>query len=110
MKYIRYLILFIILFFLSSSLIKNILDYQKKYEFYQGYKTDYEKEKKNNIALKTEIRKKDSAIELEKTIRNDLNLLRPNETAIMIPTPTPSPVVITPTPAPNWKQWMDLFF
>ncbi len=85
------------------------MDYRKKYEFYQGYKQDYEKEKKNNTTLKTGIRKQDSQTELEKTIRNQLDLLKPNEVSIMIPTPTPSPIIVTPTPAPNWQQWINLF-
>lgn len=110
MKYARYVVFISIVFILSSSLFQNVMDYKKKYDFYQRYKQDYEKEKQTNTALKTEIRKEDSQTELEKTIRNKLNLLKPNETSIMVPTPTPSPVVITPTPAPNWKQWINLFF
>lgn len=110
MKYIQYSILFIIIFILTTSLIKNILDYHNKYAFYQDYKNNFDKEKQNNIALKTEIRKQDSTEELEKTIRNKLNLLKPNEVAIMIPTPTPNPVIIIPSPQPNWKLWFKLFF
>jgi cell division protein FtsB len=109
MKYIRYSILFIILFILSSSLIKNIWDYQNKYAFYQDYKNNYDKEKQNNTALKTGIRKQSSNEELEKIIRNKLNLLKPNEVVVMIPTPTPNPIILTPTPAPNWRQWINLF-
>lgn len=85
------------------------MDYQKKYAFYNTYKQANENEKKKNITLKTEIRKQDSQIELEKTIRNKLNLSRPDEVVLMIPTPTPSPIIITPTPEPNIIQWINLF-
>ncbi|MDO8610637.1 MAG: septum formation initiator family protein [bacterium] len=109
MRYIRSIIVIIVILFLLSSLIRNVSDYVSKMSFYQGYKQEYEKEKKTNTILQTEIRKKNSQDEIEKTIRNDLNLLKPNEIAILIPTPTPSPNIITPTPLPNWQQWMRLF-
>ena len=95
--------------FLLFSLLKNIFNYKDKIKFYEDYKRDFEAEKKKNIELKTEIVKKKSTAEVEKTIRNDLNLLRPDEVAIIVPSPTPRPISITPTPAPSWKQWWDLF-
>ena len=100
MKLIRKIGFVLLLLFLSSSLLRNILD----------YKNDYEKEKKRNIELKTEVVKKKSLTEVEKTIRDKLNLLQPNEIAIILPTPSPSLISVTPTPAPNWQQWWQLFF
>ncbi len=110
MKVIRKLLLLLFLLFLFSSLIKNIVDYRTKLQFYQQYKNRYEIEKKTNIQLKTEILKKSDPAEVEKTIRNDLNLLKPNEVAVILPSPTPEPSIITPTPAPVWKQWVNLYF
>src|SRR3989344_3349319 len=88
--------------FLLFSLLKNIFNYKDKIKFYEDYKRDYEAEKKKNIELKTEIVKKKSVAEVEKTIRNDLNLIRPDEVAIIIPSPTPKPRIITPTPKATW--------
>jgi hypothetical protein len=79
-------------------------------KFFDDYRHDFEAEKKKNIELRTEMVKKKSVAEVEKTIRNDLNLLKPDEIALILPSPTPAPKRITPTPAPSWKQWMDLFF
>ena len=70
----------------------------------------YEEEKKRNISLKTQALKKSDPNEIEKTIRNKLNLAKLNEITIMIedPTPTPKPIV-TPV-LPTYQQWYELFF
>ncbi len=109
MKLLKNLLLVIFVLFLGSSLIKNIFDYRDKLSFYQQYKLAYDQEKQQNVALQTEILKKKDPNELEKTIRNKLNLLKPNEISIILPSPTPTPIIITPTPAPNWQQWIQLF-
>ncbi|MBI3366808.1 septum formation initiator family protein [Candidatus Roizmanbacteria bacterium] len=110
MKIVRNIIIIIFVVFLFSSLIRNLFDYRNKLQFYEDYKKENEKEKQQNTALKTEVLKKTSQSELEKTIRNKLNLLRPDEVAVMLPSPTPTPYVPTPTPLPNWLQWWKLFF
>lgn len=110
MKVVRNSILVIFILFLFSSLVKNLFDYRNKLQFYQQYKKEYDKEKKENITLKTEVLKKTSQTELEKTIRNKLNLLKPDEVAIILPSPTPVPIIPTPFPLPNWQQWWNVFF
>lgn len=110
MQLIKKTIGIIFLIFLFSSLVKNIFNYTNKNQFYQDYKNDYEKENKKNIELKTEIAKKQSVSEVEKTIRNKLNLLKENEVAIILPVPTLTIITPTPTPAPNYIQWWWIFF
>lgn len=95
--------------FLFSSLVKNIFNYTSKNQFFLDYKNDYEKENKKNIELKTEIIKKESVTEVEKTIRNELNLLKENEVAIIMPVPTLTIITPTPTLAPSWRQWVNLY-
>lgn len=85
------------------------MDYQKKLAFYQDYKKNYEKEKKQNIVFKTELLKQSDPHEIEKTIRNKLNLLKPDEVAIIMRQPTPTPAIVTPTPLPNYLQWLQVF-
>jgi len=110
MANVRRLLLYLFLIFIIISLIKNIIDYRKKYNFYLGFKQDFEKEKKKNIEYKTEYLKKTDHNELEKTIRNRLNLSKPDELVVIMQRPTPTPFIITPTPLPNWRQWMNLYF
>lgn len=100
----------LIMGFVFFSLTKNILDYRAKLRFFEDYKHKVEVEEKRNITLKTEILKSKDPYRLEKTIRDKLNLERPNEVAVILPQPTPTPVVVIPTPAPVWKQWWNLFF
>ncbi len=109
MKALKNILGIFLVVFLLFSLLKNIFNYKDKIKFYENYKQSFEEEKKKNIELKTEIVKKKSTTEVEKTIRNDLNLLKPDEIAVIIPSPTPRPVSITPTPGANWRQWLDLF-
>ncbi|MFH1826924.1 MAG: septum formation initiator family protein, partial [bacterium] len=81
----------IILIFLFFSLTKNIFDYRKTINFYQSFKNDYEKEKKKKIILQTNILKSQDPYEVEKIIRNKLNLLKDGEVALIIPRPTTIP-------------------
>lgn len=110
MKFIKKLITLLFLLFIFSYLLKNIINYQKKLVFYQTYKMEYEKEKNYNRYLKTEIIKKKSDVEIEKTIRNKLNLLKENEIAIILPSPSPSSPAPTPTLKVNWERWRQVFF
>jgi len=110
MKLIKNIIFIFLLIFLFSSLLKNLFGYKSKLQFYQQFKQNFDKETKRNIELKTEVVRKKSQEEIEKTIRNNLNLLKDNEVALILPSPTKTPVSIIPTPLPNWRQWWELFF
>jgi len=110
MKLIKNIIFVFLLIFLFSSLLRNLFGYKSKLQFYQQFKQNFDREKKRNIELKTEVVRKKSQEEIEKTIRNDLNLLKDNEVALIIPLPTKIPTLITPTPLPNWKRWWELYF
>lgn len=109
MKLIKNTLFIFLILFLFSSLLKNLFGYKSKLQFYQQFKEDFAKEKKHNIELKTEVVREKSQEEIEKTIRNDLNLLKDNEVALILPSPTKTPSQITPTPLPNWQQWWELF-
>lgn len=102
--------LFFLFIFLSSSLVRNIFDYQKKISFYQEYLSHLWLEKDRKIKLQTQILKKTDPYYLEKVIRNKLNLSKPGDLVVIVPVPTDSPKLLTPTPLPNWQQWFNLFF
>ncbi|MDH7476020.1 MAG: septum formation initiator family protein [Microgenomates group bacterium] len=110
MAVVKKIIFFLLLIFLFTSLTRSFFEYRKNLQFYQEYKQSYEKEKKNNLTLKTEILKKSDLNEIEKTIRNKLNLSKPNEMAVIIPNPTATPTpAISPT-LPVYQQWWRLYF
>lgn len=104
------ILLTILFLFISITFLKNVFDYQGKLTFYQEYKKEYDDQKKKNLTLKTEILKKTDQYEIEKTIRNKLNLSKEGEIDIILPKPSPTPIIITPTPVPNWEQWINTFF
>jgi hypothetical protein len=110
MRWAKKLSLIFLLILIFLSLGKNLLNYQEKLKFYEAYKQEYEKEFKKNLELKTQYLKKTDQYEVEKTIRNKLNLMKENEVSIILPPLTPSPIILTPTPIPNWQQWQRLFF
>jgi cell division protein FtsL len=110
MRSIRRFFLILLILFLLSSLTRNFFEYQKNISFYEDFKEEYEEAKQDNTNLKTQIIKNSDPNQVEKVIRNKLNLLKENEVAIIIAQPTPTPVSITPTPQPVYQQWITLFF
>ncbi len=110
MKRTKSILFACLLLFFTYALTRNFFEYKKNVLFYKDYKTEYEKEKKTNTTLKTQLLKNSDPHEVEKTIRNKLNLLQPNEVAVIIPLPSPTPIAITPTPAPVYEQWWNSFF
>ena len=110
MQKLRRIIIGIIILFLLFSLTKNLFDYQRSSQFYESYKKDYEAASKRNLELKTRILKSKDPNELERTIRNRLNLTKDDEIAIMVPEPTSVPTTPTPTPVPPYREWWDTFF
>ena len=109
MKLINKFFLGILLLILFSSFIKNFINYQEGKKFYNQYKKNYEEEKKKNTKLKTQMLKQTNVYEVEKKIRNELNLLQPDEVAVILP---PIKTTHTPTPTPNlpnWQKWFNLY-
>ncbi len=86
------------------------MEYRKNLNFYEGYKTTYEQEQNRNNKLKTLLVKTEDTHEMEKTLRNKLNLTKDKESIVVINVPTPTPMIPTPTPAPNYQQWYKTFF
>jgi cell division protein FtsB len=111
MKFFKRIILFFILIIVFSALVKNLINFRDKYQFYLSFVKEYERLKKENIELKTQLLRKKDRFEIEKKIREKLNLGGEGETVIILPPqPTPQPTVITPTPKPNWQQWIEVYF
>lgn len=109
-KLIKKMVVFLLTAFLIFYLSQNIFDYKKKIDFYQQYKKDYQDLLEKNKKLKSEILRNQDYYEIEKKIRQKLNLLQPNEIAIILPKTTPTP---SPTPEvkkPVFQQWLKLFF
>ena len=109
MKKLRSFLFFLFIASLFFSLIKNIFDFRKTLNFYDGYKNAYEKEQKKNITLQTQILKNRDPYEIEKIIRNKLNLARPDEISLILPTPSPFPKKPPPAPVPIYLQWWNIF-
>ncbi len=107
---IKKIILISVIFILINSVIKSLSSFREKYKFYLNFKNEYEKLKKRNIELKTDLLRKSDPAEIEKKAREKLNLGKKDETVVILSYPTPTPTIITPTPKPNWQQWVDLYF
>lgn len=105
----RIILGFLVLFFLFS-LSRNFFEFQRNLGFYEEYKQEYEAAKQRNNQLQTELVKAKDPYMVEQTIRNELNMLKADEVAVLIPEPSPTPTVITPTPQPSYQQWWDRFF
>ena len=110
MQAIKKTLFFLLVLFLFSSLTKTITDYMQNISFYENYKAEHQKEERRNATLKTQITKNNDLYQLEKIIRNDLNLTRENEVTILVPNPTPTVPIASPTKLPVWQQWREVFF
>ncbi|MBP9690480.1 septum formation initiator family protein [Candidatus Woesebacteria bacterium] len=109
MQRFRRILLLLLAFFFITSLTKGLLEYAKNQQFYRDYRDEYEREKKRNIELKTQLVKTQDINEFEKIVRDKLNLQLPNEYVIIIPEPTPTVITPTPTPVANYAQWIEVF-
>ncbi|HLD26809.1 MAG TPA: septum formation initiator family protein [Patescibacteria group bacterium] len=107
---IKKTIFFIITLFLIYSLSKNILDYQKKILFFEAYQKELHKEQEKNKKLKSDIIKNYDYYTVERNIRQKLNLLQPNEFALILPQPSPTPKPIYTQKKTSLEQWQNLFF
>lgn len=47
---------------------------------------------------------------VEREARNKLNLVRPGEVVVLVPSPTPLAKAIADYKDPNWKKWWKLLF
>lgn len=107
---VKRIILGLLVLFFLSSLTRNFFEYRRNVAFYESYKEDYLAEKQRNTELKTKLVKSQDPYELEQTIRNDLNMVKGDEVAILLPEPSPTPVVVVPTKTPPYKEWFRVFF
>lgn len=103
----------ILFFFIAISLIfslsKNILDFKSKQDFSSEIQSELKKAEIENAQLKSSRTKAKDPYEVEKILRNKLNLTRPGEYILILPTPELSP---SPTPTPiqqPYKQWLEVF-
>lgn len=109
MDKVKRIVLLFVAFFFLTALSKSIFEYRNNVAFHQQYKQEYEKEKKRNIELKTQLVKTQDSYEFEKTVRNKLNLHKEDEVIVVIPNPTPTVIIPTATPIPNYIKWLDTF-
>ncbi len=109
MQFIRTTLVVVFFLFLVFALSKNIVDYRRNIRLHDTLKAEYEEKKKENIKLKTNVRRYNDPDELEKTIRNKLNLVKEGETAVIIAKPTPAPAVSRPAPQEPYEQWLAVF-
>ena|SRR3990167_3088603 len=108
MRFIKNGVIAIVAVLLLVSLSKSILSYKDKIAFNKEYEKEYAKELETYKQLKGELKKSSDSYVVEKDIREKLQLLKPNEVAVILPTisvqPSPSP---TPEKKP-YQEWVDL--
>lgn len=109
MQILRSILVVVFFFFLLFALSKNIVDYRRNIKLHQTLKGEFDDKKKENIKLKTNVLRYNDPDELEKTIRNKLNMIKGDEVAIILPPPTPTPIGPSPSPAQPHKQWLRFF-
>jgi hypothetical protein len=102
---IRNIVLTLLFLFFMVAFTRNLFSYQQNLLFYKTFKDDYDATVSRNNKLKSELVKNTDTYQMEKRIRDKLNLARKNETAILLPEPTLQPISPTPTVVPTYLQW-----
>jgi len=108
-NFIKNVVIVILITILIYSLSRTILDYKKKFSFFEQYKIERQEQINKNKKLKSEVLKNQDYHTVEKNIRQKLNLLRPNEIAIILPKITPTPSPAPKIKKPPYQQWWELF-
>lgn len=109
MQLVRNSLIVVFFIFLLFALSKNIVDYRRNIKLHETLKKEYDNKKKENIKLKTNVLRYNDPDELEKTIRNKLNMVKEDEVAVIIAKPSPTPQPLAPTPQQPYKQWLRTF-
>ena len=107
-KVLKIILISVFLVFLGYFLTQNIFDYQQKINFYQQIMKEKSVETARTQQLNNEIAKNQDINQIERNIRQKLNLLKDKEIAVILPN-----ISITPTPTPQPKKanpqlWFEL--
>lgn len=108
MRFVKNTIVVVFALLFLGSLIRNIFSYLDKRNFYSEIEQEYREELDTNKKLKSELKKNSNSYLVEKEIRDQLQLLKPNEKTVILPNITISP---TPSPTPikkPYEEWRDL--
>lgn len=105
---IKQTILILFLLSLIVSLVKNILDYYKKNEFFSQFEQTIRTLEKENKEISDEIEKNRLQFSYEEVLRNKMNMTKPGEYVILLPPEKPSEVTPTPTISTQ-RQWLNLY-
>ena len=98
-----------VLIFLLYSLTKGVFIYFDRLKIYRKLEKKRETLKKRKIELQTRIKKAESLDFLERTIRNKLQLVRQNETVVILSYPTPTPIILKTKEKSIPLQWLEIF-
>lgn len=95
---------------LLYSLSRNLFEYSGKMEYLRQNQNEVKTLKDDNKELKTRLKQSEDYYVVEREIRENLNLTKPGEVAVILPaitpTMTPTPTVYKSTP----KQWIEVFW
>lgn len=110
MHTIKKTIIVVLLILPILALSKSIYDSLQGNQFYEESKKHYDEQVAINKKLKSDIAKSKDYYEVEKTIRNKLGRLKPNETELIIPRISVAPSPTPTTAMPVYEQWRKVFF
>jgi phosphopantetheine adenylyltransferase len=96
------------LIFLGYFLTKNIFEYQEKVSFYKQMMNEKNIETKKTQKLNKEIARNQDVDQIEKNIRQKLNLLKENEIAVILPNISITPTIAPIPPKTNPQLWFEL--
>jgi cell division protein FtsB len=99
--------------FIINNLAHSIYDIWQKHTLVDQAQKELQQQKEDNARLKSRYLYVQSQEFIEKEARNKLQLVKPGETVLLMPS-----ISISPTPKssqklagkPHWQEWLGLFF
>jgi cell division protein FtsB len=104
----------IVALLIINNLAHSIYVIWQKQDLITKAQNSLQEEQNENQKLKKAIAQVNNPEFIESQARNNLNLAKPNEEIVVIPTGTiavkPSTSLVPQDSQPNWQKWWDYFF
>lgn len=110
MKKVFFVIFLLISFFIINNLIRSIYTTWKKEDLLSNAQKRLEKERRENMRLKSELSVVGSQEFIEKEARDKLFLAKEGEQKVLLPKESEESQKEKKENIPNWQQWRNLFF
>jgi cell division protein DivIC len=115
---VAYYLTILLLILFATSLVRNVLKFQKVNAKLEKAKEQLSLTEKENTKIKEKLKSVQTEAYMEKQARDKLGLAKEGEIVLVLPdkdflksiSPSKHQVEVEALPLPNWQKWLKLFF